>query len=346
MMFWGSSAHAARAVDADLDASLVSVVASAIFSVAVLLYVSHGVYVGSINLLHIHHEVFHTHQMSTVFSVLALVSTFALSAFPEVLSLATGVLKSVLATPVTALAYAFDFSGLSVALAGASSTLPRLYAVAGVAFPVVTVHVVGLILAGALSVLYKVAVICWKIYAFRTRTSQRRIRGSIGDQRPQRILIVYASVGSGHKRAAEAIRDELVALSKADGYSPVVQLLDIVKTQVGRFFSFLSCRLPLYLIPHEHSPPNLHLQEWLLRTIYKQAFMNLVVSKAGSALIGYLYGVSDRAGAPDMQDSGFVAKIQKWLEEAFMLSFIEFIFEFEPDVIVNTHFRESSRANP
>ena len=48
--------------------------------------------------------------------------------------------------------------------------------------------------------------------------------------------------------------------------------------------------------------------------------------------------MSDRAGAPDKENSGFVAKIQKWLEESLMLSFIEYIFEFEPDVIINTHF--------
>ena len=71
----------------------------------------------------------------------------------------------------------------------------------------------------------------YKLHAFHQHTSTRRIRGSIGDQRPQRILIVFASVGSGHRRAAEAIRDELVALSEEDGNPPVVQLLDIVKTQ-------------------------------------------------------------------------------------------------------------------
>ena len=239
MSFWAGSVPAAGAAP-ELDASVVSVMASVIFSVAVLVYVIHGVSTGSINLLHIHHEVFHTHQISTVFSVLALASTFCLSAFPAVLSVAIDALSSVCATPLTALSFVSEKSGISTVADTVSSRLPEAYSLAGVALPVIAVHVVGLLAAGLASVLYKVAVIAYKLYSFRVHTSRRRIRGSIGDQRPQRILVVYASVGSGHKRAAEAIRDELVALSQEEGYSPVVQLLDIVKTQ-----------------------------EWLLRTIYK-----------------------------------------------------------------------------
>ena len=145
MVFWAQD-PAASAVAPEMDVDAVRTIASAAFTTAVTLYVSYGVYKGTINLLHIHHEVFHFHQLSTVFSALALASTFSLSFFPKIIAVTLD------AASLFISAFTSEFGMISAAFATVSSSLPRLHAFVSVAVPVLAVHVVGIVLAFILSI--------------------------------------------------------------------------------------------------------------------------------------------------------------------------------------------------
>merc|ERR1711871_27161 len=179
-------------------------------------------------------------------------------------------------------------------------------------------HVIVILLAQLCAVFYKLCVIFYKVCRYRSLTK----KGLTGENRkdgltPRRILIVHASVGSGHKRAAQAIREALEATyaaaaenvrdNEVNVVKPVIKTLDIVDSM-----------------------------EWFLKAVYKDGFMTLVTKDWGSAFVGLMFDKSNKS-APGLTvgSNGFM---QTMLEESFMLSFVETIFNFKPDIIVNTHF--------
>ena len=165
--------------------------------------------------------------------------------------------------------------------------------------------------------MYKLCVILYKVLKYRrlTRngeTGENRVQGTT----PRRILVVHASVGSGHKRAAQAIEEALRAVyaqeereegSKEGGENVVIKVLDIVANM-----------------------------EWLLKIIYKDGFMSLVTQEWGAAFIGLMFEQSNqKAPGTTVGSTGF---LQTLMEESFLLDFVECVIHFKPDVIVNTHF--------
>ena len=70
------------------------------------------------------------------------------------------------------------------------------------------IHVIAFACAHVIAVLYKFMIIIYKVSKYRslTKTALKHDEGA-----PQKILIIYASVGSGHKRAAQAIQEALLS---------------------------------------------------------------------------------------------------------------------------------------
>jgi processive 1,2-diacylglycerol beta-glucosyltransferase len=256
-------------------------VASGIACAAILGHVGVDVLQGRVNLLHIHHQVTRTHQTNTISAVLRVLLTCAVALAPD------------------------------VAVLGVCRRWPLLSDYATSSSPFwgrIALHAAAVLVAQAFAVGYKVCVVLFKVWRYRTLTAQ----GLTGEGRadglaPRRILIVHASVGSGHKRAAQAIREALEAAYAADGTPVVIKTLDVVDSM-----------------------------EWFLKAVYKDGFMTLVTRDWGSAFVGLMFDKSNQT-APGITvgSSGF---LQTVLEESFMLSFVETIFNFKPDVIVNTHF--------
>ena len=249
----------------------------------VLAHTIRDVFYGNVNLLHIHHQVHRTHQISTVACVLRNIFT---------------ILSAYYAAPI-------------LIVCGHWSWITEPW-------KRVALHVAAVLLAQTCAVGYKVCVILYKVWRYRTLTK----KGLTGENRknglaPRRILIAHASVGSGHKRAAQAIREALEAAYTASSgnakgrgqnfVKPIIKTLDVVDSM-----------------------------EWFLKAVYKDGFMTLVTKDWGSAFVGLMFDKSNR-NAPGLTigSTGFV---QTMLEESFMLSFVETIFNFKPDIIVNTHF--------
>ena len=267
----------------------------------VCLFVAHSVWLGHVNLLHLHHETFRTHKLNTVAAGLSLLLTVA----------AAG-----------ANAQLLDMFQRSARLGGRGrlprGLLLRMDDADGVPGPwdALILHAAAYLLAHLLAVAYKVCVILYKVRRYRMLTAKGLTgEGRAAGARPRRILIIHASVGSGHKRAAQALCEAMEAQLEAEGKQadgthappPVIETLDIIDTQ-----------------------------EWFLRTVYKKGFMTLVTKDWGAAFIGLMFDKSNTT-SPGIRigQQGFV---QTLLEEAFMLTFVEYVFKFAPDVIVNTHF--------
>ena len=250
------------------------------FCLVVLLFVGYSVWNGDVDIFHLHHQVYNTHQINTVAAVLSVLFTLICSALIRQRDV-------VLASKQVPLAAQFYPDTAWWALLW---------------------HVLAYLFAHATAVLYKIVIICYKAKRYRSMTNATYINEQRArNASPKRILIVHASVGSGHKRAAQAIEEEIKAKIAVDPGRDdyVVNVLDIVETQ-----------------------------EWFLRTVYKQAFMSLVSKDYGQAFIGFMFEKSNEA-APMAPDNGY---IQTLLEEAFMLSFVEYLLDFRPDIIINTHF--------
>src|SRR5579871_5532920 len=116
---------------------------------------------------------------------------------------------------------------------------------------------------------------------------------------PKRVLVLSASVGAGHLRAAQAVE---LALKEIDP-DAVVKNVDVLELTNAAF-----------------------------RRVYGKAYLDLV-NKAPYVL-GYFYDLMDRASKTQRQSD----KLRLVAEKMNMLPFLRFL-ESEPwDVIVNTHF--------
>jgi len=251
---------------------------SAIFSTAVVVVMAYNIYKGHINLLHIHDQVDKTHSTATVAAVLQLLFTFL------------------------AVYYHDDVMDLSSLLLGyPNAPLTKIHTS--------LLHLFAYLSAHGCAFTYKVLVLVLKVLKYRrlTRaglTGENRTNGAI----PRRILIVHASVGSGHKRAAQAVREALEAKYESESEHVDIKVLDIVSNM-----------------------------QWFLKAVYKDGFMTLVTKDWGAAMIGYLFDKSNQSapGVHGMHATGF---FQTLMEEVFLVSFVETVFNYKPDIIVNTHF--------
>ena len=249
---------------------------STLFTTAIFLLQTFNVLQGHVDFRHIHDQVTRTHSVATVAATLQLLFTCLTTYYHDSLLL-------------------WSASHFSFPTTTQYSTLDTLL-----------LHTATFLCAHALAYLYKILVLVYKVCRYRQLTSS----GMTGENRvdgttPRRILLVHASVGSGHKRAAQAIRE---ALEERYASEPVViETVDVVNTM-----------------------------QWFLKAVYKDGFMTLVTKDWGAAFIGLMFDKSNGA-APGITvgSNGF---LQTLTEEMFMLSFAETVLNFKPDVIVNTHF--------
>ncbi len=116
---------------------------------------------------------------------------------------------------------------------------------------------------------------------------------------PRRVLVLSASVGAGHLRAAEAVE---LALRQLDP-SAVVQNLDVLDFTNTAF-----------------------------RRLYARAYLDLV-NRAPYAL-GYFYDLMDRTPSPHHKSD----RLRLLVEKLNLRRFSKFLREEMWDVIVNTHF--------
>ncbi len=258
--------------------------ASAVACAVILSHVGADALQGRVNLFHIHHQVLRTHQINTVSAVLRTLFTCVVAWNPNVV-------HNVFPTAV------FPTAVVNIAANFLSPFWGRI-----------ALHAALVLLAQACAICYKISVILFKVWRYRRLTAQ----GLTGKDRadglaPRRILICHASVGSGHKRAAQAIREALEAAYAADKTPVVIKTLDVVDSM-----------------------------EWFLKAVYKDGFMTLVTRDWGSAFVGLMFDKSNHSSPGiTVGSSGF---LQTVLEESFMFNFVETIFNFKPELIVNTHF--------
>ena len=273
---------------------------SACFILAVFVFVGSSVIDGSINILQLHHRLYKTHQLNTVAALLSFLFTVV-----------AGIVKN---THPTILTYIADEEAKPYLFIWKDSLSIKSH-------QTIFLHIVFYLLGHVVAVLYKLIIVAFKAYKYRqlTKVGLNKCTGQ-----PKRILIIHASVGSGHKRAAQAIEEaikeriinsggEIASDNDNDNNNDekngktVVKVLDIIDTQ-----------------------------EWFLRTVYKKGFMTLVGEDWGQAFIGLMFDRSNQqAPGLDVGEHGF---FQTVLEEAFSLSFVEYLFNFKPDIIINTHF--------
>lgn len=119
--------------------------------------------------------------------------------------------------------------------------------------------------------------------------------------RAKKILIVHASVGAGHKRCAEALEAALKEL----GSPVIIKTIDILDYSAKGF-----------------------------ALMYKEMYLQLVQKLWGQYLVGYFYEHSNHSVAV----SKLKQKLKLNVEKSFFLSFLELIYDFNPDIVVNTHF--------
>lgn len=136
--------------------------------------------------------------------------------------------------------------------------------------PAVWTHLLLWCLSFFVAWLYKLCFILFRMLRFRYLK-----RRALGFQRQtsrsmDRVLIIHASVGAGHKRAAEAVRDT-IALTHKDCETTVMDIVDMGG--------------PLFQL------------------IYKSAYLELVNRSWGAYLVGYLFDAGNTA------PPGFVKRI-------------------------------------
>src|SRR5262245_58605431 len=116
---------------------------------------------------------------------------------------------------------------------------------------------------------------------------------------PKRVLVLSASVGAGHMRAAQAVE---LALKQLDPQA-VVKNLDVLEFTNAAF-----------------------------RRLYGRAYLDLV-NKAPHVL-GYFYDLMDRPRST----SGKSDKLRLAVEKLNMTKFLRFLEDEPWDIVVNTHF--------
>lgn len=127
---------------------------------------------------------------------------------------------------------------------------------------------------------------------------------------PRRVLIFQASVGAGHKRAAEAIE---AALLREDP-SINVRTVDVMDPKFAdRVFKYFY-------------------KDWYLALCSGQS----VFGSAGNPLVGFFFDKANVVTKGTLTGGGFLNN--RRLCMTMILNVLDFLCDFEPDVIVHTHF--------
>jgi processive 1,2-diacylglycerol beta-glucosyltransferase len=117
--------------------------------------------------------------------------------------------------------------------------------------------------------------------------------------KPKNILILHASVGAGHTRAAKAVAGAL-ALEAPDANVVVVDALDLAR--------------PLF------------------KRVYGEGYLDLV--ERAPALFGYLFELTDRRPSPRALGDRMRRAVQRWS----LGEFVDLLERGNWDAVVNTHF--------
>src|SRR5262245_63834958 len=116
---------------------------------------------------------------------------------------------------------------------------------------------------------------------------------------PRRILIMSASVGGGHLRAAEAVEMALRELDPA----AIVKNVDVLTLTNAAF-----------------------------RRVYGKAYLDLV--NRAPHVLGYFYDLMDRAPSPHNRGD----RLRLAVEKLNLRPFVKFLESETWDLVVNTHF--------
>jgi len=164
-------------------------------------------------------------------------------------------------------------------------------------------HGAATLLSLSLAFAYKIGRTVLKFTRWRrllTRLERQAASGAEGSASTSQgpVLLLYANVGSGHKRAAEAVRGAL--LKRGTSPSDIV-MLDAME-----------------LVPYG------------FRYVMQVCFQELTQSLAGQHILGFLYDAADHGRAK--------ARFQRTVEDLCMLGMVEKVSELKPSAIVCTHF--------
>lgn len=126
----------------------------------------------------------------------------------------------------------------------------------------------------------------------------------------KRVAIFHASIGSGHKRAAQAVQAALQSMCDDKLEVQVIDMLDFSTGGRG--------------------------VDSLYTLMAKKGYMRAIQTKLGAAAYGYFFEQSNQA--PGRGVGGISAALTKLVQRAFFLQFYDFLFKWNPDFIISTHF--------
>lgn len=169
----------------------------------------------------------------------------------------------------------------------------------------------ALILAKVLATVVHICATGWKIHRYRKlihRAVQDQDQGSRTGGEVRKVLICHASVGAGHKRAAEALAATIQRLDS----SVEVRVVDLMQTPYAD-------RTLIYFY-----------KDWYLRLVGGETFCG----QLGAHCVGFLF---DRANTVQNSFTGG-GTLQRRITQSFLLNFLHLVCDFKPDVVVHTHF--------
>eukprot|EP00933_Yihiella_yeosuensis_P016178 TRINITY_DN13918_c1_g2_i2.p1 TRINITY_DN13918_c1_g2~~TRINITY_DN13918_c1_g2_i2.p1 ORF type:complete len:622 (+),score=102.44 TRINITY_DN13918_c1_g2_i2:262-2127(+) len=169
----------------------------------------------------------------------------------------------------------------------------------------------ALMVAKILATAIHMCVTCWKISQYRKLAEtavlhQEQDYGHNGVVR--KVLICHASVGAGHKRAAEALAASIHRLD----VSVDVKVVDLMQRPYAD-------RTLIYFY-----------KDWYLRLVGGETFFGSL----GGLCVGFFF---DRANK--VQDS-FTGggTLQRRITQSLTLNFLQLVCDMKPDVVIHTHF--------
>mmetsp|Transcript_34097 Transcript_34097/g.54865 ORF Transcript_34097/g.54865 Transcript_34097/m.54865 type:complete len:623 (-) Transcript_34097:297-2165(-) len=170
-------------------------------------------------------------------------------------------------------------------------------------------------LAKVLATAVHVCATCWKLHKYRkliqTVLQDQEQGGLASGQRGgevRKVLICHASVGAGHKRAAEALAATIHRLDS----SVEVRVVDLMQTPYAD-------RTLIYFY-----------KDWYLRLVGGETFCGQI----GTLCVGFFF---DRANSVHNSFTGG-GTVQRRITQSFLLNFLQLVCDFNPDVVVHTHF--------
>lgn len=124
----------------------------------------------------------------------------------------------------------------------------------------------------------------------------------------EKVLVCHASVGAGHKRAAEAVAQAILEMAS----SVEVQVVDLMEPPMAD-------RTFIYFY-----------KDWYLRLVGGES----IFGDLGGHCVSFFF---DRANSvqDEFTGGGFLTRR---ITQSFLLNFLHLLYTFKPDVVVHTHF--------